>query len=204
MDMNYNLLMIYVCLFLSGFVVMNFLTGGWVLQWWKVKKSRGKLILIHVKNSISPYWKTGDYNNSFIRYKARSRRDNPNPNRMISISEDYLRLATHESWGVKWIEVDDDKGSVYYYDGESYKSVSGFNVEKMDEIVQTALAKPSLQEGLFDTKTFQIIVILGFLLILILGYVVYKRIETNDLNAKMTYDLVKPMYDYMFNSTRVV
>ena len=188
-DFNYNLLMIYFMLFISGFIVLNFLMGGFVIQWWKVKKSRGKLMLIKVRNSIANYWRTASYDNGSVSYTGRSRKDNPNPNRLITVTDDELRQAVNRDWGINWIEVDDDKGCLFVRDDVSYKAVEGFNPEKMDELVQTALAKPSKQDGLFDTRTFQIIVLIGFVAVLGLSYWSIKNIGMVDDHLKLIYDL---------------
>lgn len=187
---NYNLLIIYVMLFVSGIFIVNLLMGGFILEWWKVKKSRGKLMLIKVYNSIASYWRTASFDAGSISYTGRSRRDNPSPKRLITVSDDVLRRAVHRDWGVSWVEVDDDKNFLIVRDEDSYRATVGFNAEKMDELVQTALAKPSKQDGLFDTRTFQMLVLVGLVACLGLTYWCMSEVGKVDDHLRLSYDLL--------------
>lgn len=200
-DFNYQLLMLYLGLFLSGIIMINVMMQGFILQWWKVKKSKGKLMLIKVRHSVTNYWKAGSIEKGFIQYTARKRRDNPDPKRMISVSDEILKLAVHRDWGVSWIEVDDEKECVFYLDNNSYKSVTGANTEKVDSIIQTALNKPSKFDGLLDPRTFQIVVLLAFVILIIGMYLTFKTVGQVDDHVKLVYDTVQPMHDLMFNAT---
>lgn len=201
MAFNYNLLLVYLCIFLAGFIVLNIMTNGFILQWWRVRKSRGKLVLIKIHHAVSNYWRAGSIEKGFIQFTARKRRDNPDPKRMISVSDDVLKKAVHHDWNVNWIEVDDEKECVFYFDEGSYKSVSGANTEKTDALLQTALNKPSKYDGLLDPRTFQIIVLLGLVLLIIGIIVLYQQFGTMEAHLKLIYDQTTPLYNHLMNTT---
>lgn len=212
MAFDYNLLLLYVVLFLSGFVITNVMTKGFILTWWRVKRSNGKKIMVRVWNTSDFYYKDGQIDNGFVHYTARKRKDNPSPSRMICtiITDpisgkdiDITKKAIYHSIGVTWIDVDDVKNCILYLDNDSYLACPGFNAELTDEALNTALAKPADVNALFTEKVFQIIVIIGFIVLIIGLILVYKKIESHDANLKMVYDMVQPIYDTMFNNTVV-
>jgi hypothetical protein len=209
--MNYNLLLLYAALFLSGFIIANFMTKGFLLTWWRVKRSNGKKIMVRVWNAADFYYKDGQMDNGFVHYTARKRKDNPTPSRMIChvITDDngkqvdISKKAVYHSLGINWIDVDDIKNCILYLDENSYMACPGFNAELNDEALNTALAKPSDVNALFTEKVFQIIVCIGFIIMIVGFYLVISKIKAHDANLKMVYDMVQPMYNTMFNTTGV-
>jgi hypothetical protein len=155
-------------LFGIGFVVYKF--QNFMINWYKVKRSHGSKLLVEVENPIQDYFASGNFDNGYLRYKARKRADNPNPNRMISVED--VNAVVYSKFGVKCIRVDDAKNIIRPRRSDKDSSIPGYNAEKMDEAIQTALLKPNPNSvGLFDAKTWQIIVLIAFVLVIIVGVV---------------------------------
>ena len=168
--------------FLIGFMTWIFLLKNFAVSWLKVRMSGGKKILIKVVSPIGDYFVAGEYHKSHLEFKPRKRRDNKDPHRLIYVES--IKDAIYSSFGVKCIDVDDNKDSVYYRYNDSYKSVTGTNTEYIDELVKTALAKPSEEGiGFFNAKTWQAIVLISIVLLGVLAFMVYKN--TKEINEKM-------------------
>ena len=198
MALNYTLLVNYIICFGFGLMFFLFFLRNFLINWMKVKIPFFKTadILVVVKNPVQDYFCVGSYNNGVLQYVARPRPDNKKPSRMINISQKAYNLAVHRSWGVPCVEVDDIKNCVLLWRGgsedldnvQSYSAVPGFNAENMDEIVKTALAKPSMEEGVVSGKVFQLIVLGGIILLGVGLYMVYRNISLVDTHVKLVYD----------------
>ena len=203
MAFNMNLMFNYALCFVFGLGVLAWLLKGFLIEWWRVKRSGGSKILVVVKNPLQQYFKVGNVDNGFLHYTARKRKDNKDPSRMICISNKtddgrtiYDR-AIYKSWGVFCIDVDDLKNCVMYRDEEQYKAVDGYNAELMDESLKTALRKPSEEDG-WTTKDF--IIVGGLLLLLFCAYLIYTQGKTIDAHLKLIYDNT----DLLINITKGV
>lgn len=211
--MDYAILSNYGLCFLAGVIIIAFMLKGFFLPWWRVKRSGGNKILVQVKNILGSYYCAGRIDNGFLYYTARKRKDNPNASRMINVTNSK-NIAVYKSFGVSCIDVDDEKNCVfvpYNYSKlkeidpdmsiVSYETVSGFNAELVDEAMTTALAKPSLLDGLLTNKQFQIFVLLGLVLVCIGIYMVWDQGRGIDAHLKLIYDQTTPIYNKMFNLT---
>lgn len=173
-----QLLILIFSSFIIGFGVWIFLLKNFTIEWLKVRMSGGRKILIKVISPIGDYFVAGEYHKSHLQFRARKRRDNKEPNRLIYVES--IKDAIYSSFGVKCIDVDDYKDSVYYRYNDSYKSVCGANTEYTDELVKTALAKPSEEGiGFFNAKTWQAIILISIVILGILAFMVYKNTKTS-------------------------
>ena len=200
----------YVLCFVSGIGIIAFMLRGFILPWWRVKRSGGSKLLVRIRNPLQWYYAAGTVDKSWLYFTGHKRKDNPKASRMIFIgtpenwkNNDKSRLtifglAVYKSFGVMCIDVDDEKDCVFYLDQEQYMAVPGFNSELNDEAMSTALNKPSLSDGLFDPKMFQIITLLGIVALGIGLYMVYDQGKLIDAHLKTLYDTLKPMSDQMF------
>jgi len=195
MSFNYEIALNYLLCFLASPILLNILTKGFILAWWRTFRSRGKLVLLKIRNPADNYWTTAVYSNGTLEYKTRKRRGNPNPSRTIPCDNKLFENAINRDWGITWLEVDDEKSVIFYKDMDHYKSAPTNNPEKYDEIIQTALDKPSKQEGMFDARTRDIIMIAGFILILIACYFIYDKLGKMDNNMRLVYDSVNALKD---------
>lgn len=168
-----------------GYVVYKF--QNFMVNWYKVKRSKGSKLLVEVENPIQDYFAVGSYDNGFLRYKARKRRDNPDPHRMISV--DDVDAVVYNKFGIKCIRVDDAKCCVRSRRVD--KMLPGYNAEKTDAVVQTAMMKPDPNaKGLFDEKTWQVIVLIAFVLVIIVGIVCASSSMTTDKHVLMVYNML--------------
>ncbi len=201
----------YVVIFLCGVGILFFLLKSFLPAWFKVRRSAGTLILVHVANPLMDYYKAGRVDNGFLYYKARKRVDNPDPNRMLYVGD--IRNFSYKAFGVNVIDVDDIKNCVWNRYGVSgvsdtgissnYNAVSTNNAEAYDEAQYTALHKPSTKKAMFDEYTWQIISLIAFILLAVGLFLVYRQIQTNDAHMKLIYDQIEPISKYLFNSTGV-
>lgn len=191
--MEVNLFQFYLdlilCLVLgAGFVVLKF--RNFMLCWFSVKRSGGSKLLVEVENPIQDYFAPGTFDNGYLRYRARRRADNPSPNRMISVED--INAVVYSKFGVKCIRVDDAKNVVRPRRSGQDSSIPGYNAEKMDEAVQTALLKPNpYSKGLFDTRTWQMIVLIAFVLLLGMAFLILRNVGVVDGHLQVVYTLVQ-------------
>lgn len=178
---------LFLCLIIgAGIVIYRF--RNFMMAWWSVKRSGGNKLLVEVENPVQDYFAVGKFDNGYLRYLARKRADNPTPNRMISVED--VNAVVYTKFGVKCIRVDDEKNCVR--SRRNNESIPGYNAEKMDEAVQTALLKPNPNaKGLFDEKTFQMIMVGGVVIILVLVVLIFKNQGSHDQHVKLVYDAVQ-------------
>lgn len=178
------------------FVVNKF--RNFMMNWFKVRRSRGSKILVEIESPIQDYFATGSFDNGYLRYLARKRSDNPSPNRMISV--DDINAVVYSKFGVKCIRVDDAKNIVRPRRSDKDSSIPGYNAEKMDEAIQTALLKPNPNaKGLFDEKTWQMIVLIAFVLLLVVGVVSVVTVMSVDKQGQATYNLLQNVTTMLVN-----
>jgi len=191
MAFDTNLLMIYAMCFLFGIGVIAWLQKGFLLEWWRVKRSQGKKLLVRVHNPMGIYYKVGQVDNGHLQFVARKRRDNKDPGRMICVTNKtpdgrtVYDAGIYRDIGVLTIDVDDLKNCVLYRDEENYKAVQGYNAELMDESLKTALRKPSEEDG-WTTKDY--VIVGGIALGLLVGYLIWNQGKTIDAHLKLIYD----------------
>src|SRR6056297_2377100 len=113
------------------FFGLNFIMGGLLGPFLKVKMSRGRKILVRVRNPVQDYFRAGEINENFLMFKDRSKN-----NRRIPMKTGCVyRAAT-----VYWIDADDEKNSLFKR--ETSESVSGFDAVKIDNLLVRALTSP--------------------------------------------------------------
>jgi hypothetical protein len=183
--MNYTLLTNYIICFVLPIAIFFIFLRNFLPAWISVKRSMGTKLLVKINNPVQDYFASGTIDNGFLYYKARKRRDNPDPNRFIFIGKE-VQGKTYNAYGVKVIEVDDLKNCIMIRNNASYESVTGYNAEAYDEAQRTALLKPSQEDGFISNKLFQIFVLLGLLLVAIL--IAINLSETNTIK-KMVIDI---------------
>lgn len=185
---NFYIDLLVAILIGAGIIIYRF--RNFMLAWWTVKQSGGSKLLVEVENPIQDYFAAGTFDNGYLRYKARSRADNPTPNRMISVED--INAVVYSKFGVKCIRVDDAKNIVRPRRSDKDSSIPGYNAEKMDEAMQTALFKPNPNaKGLFDTKTWQMIVLIAFAIVIIIGILNFSTTRSVDAHLQLVYNTVQ-------------
>jgi hypothetical protein len=201
----------YVVMFFAGSGLLFIMLRSFIPAWLQVRMSAGSKILVHIANPLMDYYRAGRVDDGFLYYKARKRRDNPDPNRMLYVGD--IRSFQYRAFGVNVVDVDDLKNCVWSRTGVStvndkgvssnYVAVSTNNAEAYDEAQYTALHKPATKKALFDEYVWQIIVLIIALLVIAGLILIYRQLQTNDAHVKLVYDIVEPMSRVVLNNTGV-
>lgn len=209
MDANTTLLMNYAIAFFLGILVIWWFLRSFLVAWFVVRRSGGNKILVHVANPLTDYYKSGHINNGFLYYRARYRKDNPKPDRMLYVGD--VRQFSYRNFGVNCIDVDDEKNVIWSrynkpcercgHDVSNYSTTPSHNAEAEDEALKTALIKPDTSDALFTNRVFQIIVIGGFLLLIVGFVVLYRANGIADQHIKAVYDLAVQNNALLMNAT---
>lgn len=145
----------YVGVFILTIVAINWLLGGLFKPYTRVRGSRGKLVLVKVKNIVADYFVTGHVEERMLVFKDRKKEI-----RRITLPID--RSGIYRSIGVSCVDVDDEKNAIITY---SNALVTGFDAVKFNDLYTRALYKPTL----IDNKTIIIVVLLVVAIFLIVG-----------------------------------
>ena len=188
-----------VIMFFMGFSVWLFFLRNFLVNWIKVKTPFTKYnVLVEVQHPVQNYYASGQIEKNFLYYKGKKTRDNPKAQRIVDLTEIEKELGiynvVHRGWGVPCIRVDDAKACVLFRDEDSYKSITGYSAEAIDDLVTDAQNRPSLDEGLIHPKVFQIIVIIALFIIALGLYMVYDTVMKQTV---MVDGHVKLVYDYL-------
>ena len=197
MDANSAMLINMFIMFLMGFMVWIFFLKNFLIAWIKVKNPMSKYnVLVEVQHPVQNYYAPGQIEKNFLYYKGKVTSDNPKGKRIVVLAEvekivGIQNIVTRKN-GVMNIIVDDAKGCVIYRDGDSYKSISGYSAEAVDDLVTDAQNRPSLEEGMMTPRVFQMVVVFGLIILAVGLYFVYDNISgqlsVNDAHVKMVYD----------------
>lgn len=199
-EIQKQLIIITLTSFFIGFMIWIILLKNFLISWLKVKLLKGDRVLVKVVSILGDYYAVGKYNKQHIEFTAKKRRDNNNPNRLIWVNPEVEGYAFYNSFGVRCIDVDDAKDLIYFRHDEGYKKIPPINTEYYDELLKTALLKPSEEGvGIFSLKTYQAIVLISILLLGFLGIIIYKNVNTinerlvllHDEHTSIAYDLNK-------------
>lgn len=164
----------YVGVFILTIIAINWLLGGLFKPYIRVRGSRGKLVLIKVKNIVADYFVTGKVEERMLVFKDRKKEI-----RRIVLPLD--RSGIYRSMAVSCVDVDDEKNAVITYSNEL---VPGFDAVKFNDLYTRAMYKPTL----IDNKTMIIIVLLVIAIIGIVavGFLVNKNAGILKELAEMT------------------
>ena len=199
MAFNYTMLANYLLCVLFGFLILFIPQRSYLSSWIKVKLGFFKGdVQVRVKNPVNDFFTAGIYSNGNLYYTAKPRRDNKDPKRILNVPLDIYNKAVYRSNGVPCIDVDDVKNCILFWNGEHYDAVEGFNSEAMDKTIETALSQPDPNgNGLMNPKMFQILVILGIIVIGVFSYFILKNVKLVDSHVRLVYDTVLPVVNSM-------
>lgn len=156
----------------SGLVLMwivimfiNFLLGGLLAPFFKVKVSRGKKVLVIVRNQIQDYFRPGEIIEGFLVFEDRQKETR----RIPMIPGVVSRAAT-----IFWVTVDDEKNT--FIKRDTGEMVSGFDAVKYDELYKRALYKP-LTMGDNLLKVVILLLILVLIAVVVVGFMNFKNYQ---------------------------
>lgn len=142
--------------------ILNFLLGGLLGPFMKVKRSRGSKILVRVRTNVTDYFRAGQINEGFLVFVDREK----NTRRIPMVPGVVSRAAT-----VFWVEVDDEKNCCFKRD--TAEAVSTYDPVKVDNLLVRALMKPAVMDAMM--KIVLLVVILVFVAVLAVGFLTYKN-----------------------------
>lgn len=142
---------------------LSWLLGGFLKPFMQVKRSRGKKILVRVRNPIQDYFRAGSVEEGVLIFTDREK----NTRRIPMKSGVVSRAAT-----VFWVEVDDEKNC--FFERATGEAVSTYDAVRVDSYIVRALVRP----GLFGDSTVKILLLLVILLLVgvgVVGFLVYRN-----------------------------
>jgi hypothetical protein len=142
----------YLFIVVAILFLLNRSTQGFLSAWFKVRRLRGRKVLVRVRTVINDYFTSGSVDEGFLVYVPRGKKKTES--KRLSIEE----VSVYRSYGLHCVDVDDAKNCSFSRDA---KAVSGFDAEKNNSLHLRALYKPSL----IDNQTKIIIIILIVLVI---------------------------------------
>lgn len=177
-ELQKQILIIALTSFLIGFMMWIILLKSFLISWLKVRLLKGDRVLVKVVSILGDYYTVGRYNKQHIEFTAKKRIDNNKPNRIIWVNPEVEGYAFYNSFGVRCIDVDDAKDLIYFRHDEGYKKIPPINTEYYDELVKTALLKPSEEGvGFFSAKVWQAIILISILLLGFIAIMIYKDVK---------------------------
>lgn len=145
----------YLGIILIMFALMNWLQGGLLFPFLRVKVSRGKLVLVKIRGVLQDYYRPGHIDGDILIYTDKIK--GKKQTKRISVNENSI----FRSVGVNCIEVDNIKNAVVKKD---FSIVSGFDAVKIDNYIVRALTRPVIGDN--KEKIMLIIVALTFFAVL--------------------------------------
>lgn len=145
----------YVVVFVGTIFLLNFLSRGFLLAWLRVLISRGKLILVQVRNPISNYFITGKLAGGEVIVRDFESKEKSSKKNLLLRDDCVFR-----SFGVPCIYYDESTNEIFNVKLENY---AGHDLIRWDNNMVTALMRPENQ----DLKKFQMIVYIGLAVVVV-------------------------------------
>ena len=162
---------------LLAFLVINFLTAGFLKVFMKVKGSRGKYIMTNIYAVNRNYAKHGYVDNGWFVYTDGNKHE-----KRMKIPKNaniFYRFLN-----ITWVNVDEEKNTFVTTDG---RDVNGFDAEKYNNLYLRTLYRPAILDPKQQLQFVLIIVTcIGVLIILgIIGFVLMKKINLIVANTEI-------------------
>jgi hypothetical protein len=162
MDQVYYFVISYAAVAFIIFFVINWLSAGFLLNFIRVKASRGRLSLVRVRTITGDYFRPGAISDGFLVYTNREK-----AKKRLGVRD---RSFIASAMGVKVVDVDDVSNVVLTPDG---RSESGYDAIKYENLYVRTLMAPKLEDKFI--KIILICVIIGVLVTVVVGVLVYKQ-----------------------------
>jgi hypothetical protein len=170
----------YLAVILIGIGIINWMSGGFLWPFARVKMSRGRFTLVRVRGVTGDYFRIGEIMESWLVFKDRQKEKR----RLSCPEKSYINYAM----GVKTIDVDDEKNAIMTAD---FKAVSGYDAIKFENLYVRALTAPKLEDKLM--MIILIIIIIVLLVSLFNAFSIYKlggKIDALNTVAKVAQNVV--------------
>jgi len=154
----------YLGLVVIVLLALDRFSWGWLRVWFKVKPSRGRFVMVKVRNVLRDYFKAGRIEEGWLIYRKVGKKKSEESR--ISINESCV----YRSMGVYVIDVDEQKDCSVSKD---FSAVSGYDAEKNNSLHLRALYKPSIMDD--KTKILLILLIVVLLASLASLFISYQN-----------------------------
>lgn len=148
MDFIYQVLVqigVYLGVVLFVFLLIDFMSVKWLRTWFRVKQSRGQLLLVHVRSAVQDFYRVGKIVDGFLMYKGFTKEQ-----KRIALADNCI----FRSAGVNCVVVDDVKNAVLL---RNFDVVTGYDAEKHESLYLRALYKPAILDS--NTKIMMVLLI---------------------------------------------
>jgi len=154
----------YLAIFIATIFLLNFFTKGFIWTWLRVLLSRGKLILVQVRNPIQNYWITGKLESDRVVV-----RDNESKAEKGKKSLMLQENVVYRSFGVNVVYYDEATNELLK---PNLENVAGADLLKIDSLMTRCLFKPQSEED----KVFRRNVYIALVVIIIGVALIYFKV----------------------------
>lgn len=156
----------YLGAMIAGYIIVNFLSNGFLGTFLKVKASRGKFILVRIRTPLNDFFKSGMVIDGSLTFKGRDKT-------VKTLALPKNKTVIFRSMNVNCIDVDENKNCIICVD---WSAVSGYDASKFDSLLTRALMQPSDMDKM--TKILIILVIAAILVGGFSAFFSYNTLET--------------------------
>ena len=154
---TYYMIGSYLLTFIAGIVLIAYYQGNFFINWFRVKTSKDKKVLVRVLTMTDDYFRVGQIDEGILVFKDRLKETRRNT---------IGKKGIYRSMMVNCIDIDDVNNT--YFDRESWKLVNGFDGKKYDALYERILMRPSKKDMLL-----LIICIIVVVILLVVAYDTY-------------------------------
>ena len=167
----------YFGVVLLAFLVINFLTAGFLRVFMEVKGSRGKKIMTNIYAVNRNYAKSGIVDNGFYIYK-----DGNGHEKRMKIPE--KTIVFYRFLNITWVNVDEEKNVFVQPNGQE---VNGFDAEKYNNLYLRTLYRPAVMDQKQQLMfILTIISAVGVLILLgVVAFVLMKKVDLIIANTEL-------------------
>jgi len=155
----------YLAVFIATIFILNFLTRGFLWTWLRTLLSRGKLILVQVRNPIQNYWITGKIESDRVVVRDNEAKAEKGK-KSLMLQENIV----YRSFGVNIVYYDEATNELLK---PNLENVSGADLIKIDSLMTRCLFKPQSEED----KRFRMFVYILLGVCIIIGLLVYFKVD---------------------------
>lgn len=156
----------YGGLMIFTIVAIAFFMRGFFWEYFKVRTSFGKNVLIKIRTPLRDHYKVGWVDENFLCYKTKEFTI-----RMAIRTEDK---TFYRSMGITWVDVDEEKNAICKAD---YTTATGFDAKKHSDLLTRALMRPTITSS--QEKIILICVIITMFLVIVSVFFAFKANQTS-------------------------
>ena len=164
--------MYYGIVMILTIVLLGLFQRGFFWNYFKVRTSFGRLIMVKVRSPLRDYFMRGWVEDGFVMYEKK--------NGFMDKSTVRIKIEPgsnvfYKCMSVLWVDVDDDKHALCKCD---YSAITGHDPVKIDNIIKRALMRPSINSGYEKIMIFlMVIIVIGVLVSAYFGYVSMAKVQ---------------------------